>query len=68
MAIKKKIGKRPPKVTSLPQNTGRFIRVYDNEPNSRFEEVGRLVIDGKLKWICHKKEGNTGYHYYKKIK
>jgi hypothetical protein len=45
-----------------------YLIVYDDEPNEKFDNIGKLVIAGKLKWIYHKVENNRGYHCYKILK
>jgi hypothetical protein len=57
------------KKTTTKRSISNFIiKVFDDEPIERFDEVGRLVEAGLLKWISHSIENNKGYHCYKKVK
>ena len=42
-------------------------KISENADQSKFVEIGKLVQEGKVKYICYSAEGNVGYFNYQLI-
>lgn len=64
------ISRIPPRNKSvLPKKPNlMYFKVYDDESTERFEEVGKMVKDKKLKWAYHAIDNGKGCHFYRIIK
>lgn len=58
--------KRPPKFEKTDNKESRYIKVLSTESVDKFEEIGKLVKEKKIKWVFHKIENSVGVHYYLK--
>jgi hypothetical protein len=62
------INKRPPKIKSMTEPNSRYIKVLSTESVDRFNEMGELINQKKVKWSFYKIENSIGIHYYLKLK
>ena len=65
---KKPTTKKKLTIRSRKINPSDYLTVSENTRRNKFIEIGQRVYKGELRWMYYSIDGNTGYHYYKKLK